>query len=318
MDTQLPHYAINKSLPADSYFTSKRTADKCFELFCNKVDTTGYTFIEPSAGEGIFYDLMPEDRRIGVELHDRRKQFIQQDYLTWTPDDLSKKYIAVGNPPFGVRGAYALAFLNRSLQFCEYVAFVLPMSFNSTGKGSNMRRVQNGHLIFSQELAQEGFYSPDNNKEICVNTLFQIWKRGSGPALFAEYDVSAYVDIYTVSTSKKRECGLDKLGKYDFYVSSSFFGNTLATVCKFEEVNYGSGYGIIIKNKKDEILSKMQNVDWNDYAHLATNSAKHIRKSSIEKCLFDFGFGKLKPVVVLPAPVVDVPVPVCNGFFTSE
>ena len=77
--TQLPHYAINKSLPADSYFTSQKTAKKCFQLLCDTVDTTEYTFIEPSAGGGSFYDLLPTDRRIGIELHSRRKEFIQEN-----------------------------------------------------------------------------------------------------------------------------------------------------------------------------------------------------------------------------------------------
>lgn len=289
--TELPHYAINKSLPADSYFTSKKTAEKCFDLLCKNIDISDYTFIEPSAGQGVFYDLMPPNLRIGIELHGRRNEFIKQDYLTWYPWDLDKKYIVLGNPPFGVRGAYALAFINRSLLFSDYVAFILPMSFSSNGKGSNMKRVQGGHLVFSQELEKEGFYSPDNDKEISVNALFQIWKKGEGTNLFSEYDVSSFVDIYTVSNAKKRECGLDKIGLYDFYVSSSYFGDKLDTVYTFDEVKYGSGYGIIIKNQKNKILSAIQNINWNDYAHLATNSCKHIRRYSVEKCLYDLGFG---------------------------
>ena len=95
--TQLPHYAISKSLPADSYFTSRKTAEKCFAFVKDTINVNDYTFIEPSAGEGSFYDLLPEDRRIGIELHSRRPEFIQQDYLTWYPPSNSdKKYNAGG------------------------------------------------------------------------------------------------------------------------------------------------------------------------------------------------------------------------------
>lgn len=292
--TQLPHYAINKSLPADSYFTSASLAKKCFDLLNSVVDTSGYTFIEPSAGMGSFYDLLPADRRIGIELYDRRPEFIQHDYLTWYPNDANKKYITIGNPPFGVRGAYALAFINRSFLFSDFVAFILPMSFISNGKATNMKRVQNGHLIFSKELNGEFFYSPDNKKNISINALFQIWKKGTGPSFFPAYDVSQYVDIYTISNGKKRECGLDKIGQYDFYVSSSFFGDKLSTVYKFEDVKYGSGYGVIIKNKKPEILSFIKNINWDAYAYVATNRCKHIRRYSIEKCLYEFGFGQIQ------------------------
>lgn len=291
--TELPHYAINKSLPADSFFTSEKTAKKCFIIFCSVVEPQDdYTFIEPSAGSGVFYDMFPEDRRIGIELHGRRQDFIKQDYLTWYPSDLTKKYIVLGNPPFGVRGAYALAFINRSFLFADYVAFILPMSFHSNGKGSNMKRVESGHLIYSEILEQEEFYSPDNKKGIRVNTLFQIWKKGSGESFFSDYDVSEYVDIYTTSNSPDRLCGLDKLDKYDFFVSSSFYGNNLKTVYKFEDVNYGSGYGIIIKKDKDVILEKLKDLNWTQYASFATNSCKHIRRHSIQKCLYDLGYGK--------------------------
>jgi hypothetical protein len=279
-------------LPADSYFTSTETATKCVDIVHKNIDTEGFTFIEPSAGSGAFYDLLPEDNRLGIELHGRRKDFIKQDYLTWYPQDESKKYIVIGNPPFGVRGAYALAFVNRSLMFAEYVAFILPMSFHSNGKGSNMKRVANGHLVFSQVLEKEKFYSPDNNKEIKVNTLFQIWKRGKGQSIFPDYDLSEYVDIYTVCNSPDRLCGLGRIGTYDFYVSSTYFGDSLRTVYSFDDVKYGSGYGIIIKDRKEEILSKIKEVEWDSYSTMATNSCKHIRKYSIEKCLFDLGYGE--------------------------
>ena len=291
--TELPHYAINKSLPADSYFTSKITAEKCMDIVNKTIPNTGYTYIEPSAGEGIFYDLLPSDNRIGIELHDRKRlEFIQADYLTWYPKEDNKKYIIVGNPPFGVRGAMALGFINRSLLFADYVAFILPMSFHSNGKGSNMKRVQNGHLIHSDILTGELFFSPDNNKQIKVNILFQIWKKGQGKGLFPDYDISEYANIYTVCSAPDRLCGLEKIGKYDFYVSSSFFGDTLSTVYSFDDVKYGSGYGIILKRDKDTILEKLKNIEWNIYSSLATNSCKHIRKYSIEKCLYDLGFGK--------------------------
>ena len=39
--TELPHYAINKQLPADSYFTSTETASKCVDIVMNELDTEG-------------------------------------------------------------------------------------------------------------------------------------------------------------------------------------------------------------------------------------------------------------------------------------
>jgi hypothetical protein len=56
-------------------------------------------------------------------------------------------------------------------------------------------------------------------------------------------------------------------------------------------VKYKSGYGVIVKKSKNQILSKIKNIEWNKYSSLATNSVKHIRRHAIEKCLFELGFG---------------------------
>jgi hypothetical protein len=257
----------------------------------SELKTEGYTFLEPSAGNGAFYNLLPKDRRVGIDVNPLDGEIMKSDFLTWFPQKDGAKYITIGNPPFGVRGAYALAFVNRALLFSDYVAFILPMSFHSNGKGSNMKRVSNGHLVFSKILEKEAFFSPEINKEIKVNTLFQIWKKGPGQSVFPDYDVSDFVDIFTVCSSKDRLCGMDKIGTYDFYVSSSYFGDSLKTVYNFDDVKYGSGYGIIIKKNKEEIMKKIKDIEWDKYATLATNSCKHIRKYSIETCLYELGYG---------------------------
>ena len=296
--TELPHYAVSKKLPADSYFTSSDTAKRCMSIVNKVLPDEEYIYVEPAAGEGAFYDLFPSDIKIGIEPHDRkREEFIQSDFLTWYPapyQAYENKYVVVGNPPFGVRGAIALAFINRSLLFAEYVAFILPMSFHSNVKGSNMKRVQNGHLIHSEILENESFFSPDTNKYIKINSLFQVWKKGVGKSLFPIIDVSEFADIYTTCSAPDRLCGLGKIGVYDFYVSSTFFGNSLHTVYNFDDVKYGSGYGIILKKCKNKIMEQIKDIEWNNYASLATNSCKHIRKHSIEKCLYDLGFGHEK------------------------
>ena len=35
----------------------------------------------------------------------------------------------------------------------------------------------------------------------------------------------------------------------------------------------------------------LDDIEWNNYASLATNSCKHIRRYHIQKCLFDLGYG---------------------------
>jgi len=294
--TEIPSYAINKSIPEDSFFTVKDVAKKCYsvlekKIVEEKIKKEKYIFLEPSAGDGCFFDLLPKNKRIAIDINPRKKTIQKADFLTWYPTN-NKKYIVIGNPPFGVRGALALAFIKRALLFADYVAFILPMSFYTNGKGSNMNRVYNGHLIYNKPLKKNSFYLPDNNKKVNVATVFQIWKKGKNKDVFINYDVSEYVEIYTVCSSPTRLCGMDKLDQYDCYLASTFYKNT-HVVYSFEEVKYGSGYGLIIKKEKEKILKILSNANWGDYSSVATNNCNHLRMHSIKKLLYDNNIGKI-------------------------
>jgi predicted RNA methylase len=77
------------------------------------------------------FDIEPKDNRI-----------IKQDFLDWEPNlDPSKKYIVIGNPPFGLRGQKALQFINKAFTFADFVCFILPPLFNSDGRGSPKKRI---------------------------------------------------------------------------------------------------------------------------------------------------------------------------------
>ena len=292
--TELPHYAINETLPEDSFFTDRAIATHCYKTFrdvCQQhnISLRGYKFIEPSAGEGCFYDLLPP-HAIALDIIPRHDKIMQADFLKWYPAHAGR-YAVIGNPPFGVRGAMALAFLNRSLLFADLVGFILPMSFYSNGKGSNMKRVQGATLLHNEALPENAFYMPETSKRITIKTLFQVWKRGSGKAVFSDYDVSDYVDIYTCCSAPSRYCGLGRGRAYDCFIASSFYKDDLRIVDNFDDVLYGSGYGIIVKKDKRNIMRILRNADWTRYCSDATNSCRHVRMYHIRKLLGDNGVG---------------------------
>lgn len=297
--TELPHYAIGKGVPEDAYFTKRDVAKYCVEQLIKickkrKVDLKKYHFIEPSAGEGCFYDYIPapKSRKTGLDINPVGKRFIKANFLEWYPDKIRKgKNIVIGNPPFGHRGAMALAFVNRSLLFADIVAFILPMSFYSNGKGTNMKRVEGATLVHSEHLDRNSFYDPETQEDIPVNTVFQIWMKGKRKSMFADYDVSEYVDIYTCCSAPDRFCGLGKGRKYDCFIASTFYGDDIQLVKTFDEVKYGSGYGMIIKKKKREVMKVLKNADWSGLSSVATNSCKHLRMFHIRQALGRAGYG---------------------------
>ncbi len=77
----------------DQFFTKKVVARRCWDnLLPVLKKLTGKTkqdlfFIEPSAGDGSFYDLLPQkkNQRIGIDIDPLRKIFIKQDFISWKP-----------------------------------------------------------------------------------------------------------------------------------------------------------------------------------------------------------------------------------------
>lgn len=295
--TEIPSYAINNSLPEDAYYTDRGVAADCVKTFLSLTDKhniklSEYIFIEPSAGEGCFYDVLPANsKKIALDIKPSKIPHIKKaDFLTWFPSE-KNKYIVIGNPPFGVRGALALAFIKRAFLFADVVAFILPMSFYSNGKGSNMSRVENAKLLYNKPLKPDAFYLADTGEKVSVNTVFQIWKKGKSTAVFDDYDVSEFVDIFTVCSSPERYCGLGKGRNYDCFIASTFYKDNIRTVDTFEGVKYGSGYGIILKKHKGKIKKILKDADWLPYSSNATNSCKHIRMHSIRKLLGENNIG---------------------------
>lgn len=294
----------NKNNLLDQYFTKHHIAKKLYSKARNIIskyeNIEKYTWIEPSVGEGCFLDLLPKNKKIGIDIDPKRNDVIKSDYLKY---NLPKKpIIIIGNPPFGHRGVIALEFINYSKN-ADFVCFILPMFFESKGKGSIKYRVKNFNLIYSKQLEKNSFYIPGGS-DVDVKCVFQIWSKNYKKNI--KEDLSWYslgrwnpfknfIDIFTVSTAKNRECGKKWIfnEKADFYLSTTFYKNN-NVVYNFKDVKYGSGVAIKIntidKRKIKKIKKIFENTNWNKYSSLATNSCRHIGKAHIYKLMKDNGF----------------------------
>ena len=285
----------------DQYFTNGKLAKSLFEkakqiILKYEKSLKNYTWIEPSAGQGCFFDLLP-DKKIGIDINPFRGDVIKSDYLAYDLPD--EKLIVIGNPPFGHRGVLALDFINHS-KSAEYVCFILPMFFESKGKGSIKYRVKNLNLIHSQRLAKNSFHIPQTGKLVDVKCVFQIWSKNHKIENneFSWYNNKSkepfgeLIKVYTVSLAKNRECGKKWIfeKKADFYISSTFH-KSISVVYSFDKVKYKSGVAIVFStqntNVKNKIKELLENTDWARYASLATNSCYHIGKSNIFKLIQD-------------------------------
>ena len=273
----------------DQFFTPNDTAKYCYLKFLevmNKYNDceNNYIFIEPSAGNGNFLKLLPADRRIGFDIEPKFDEIIKQDFLTWyPPEEQNKKWITIGNPPFGLRGQLALKFINHASEFSDYVCFILPQLFESDGKGVPRKRVTGLNLIHSEKL-DTNFESPDG-KSISINCIFQVWSKfHKNNSYVIKKKENPNIKIYSLSDGGTPSTTRNKkmFYKCDAYIPSTCFGKeNMRFYENFDSLPKRRGYGVIFLKDKEKNLEKFKNINWSLESFLSTNSAYNIRSSQI-------------------------------------
>ena len=257
-------------------------------MTADHADVSRYKFIDPAAGEGVFFDLLPEDRRIGIEIVPGRLDFECRDYLSWQPRVNGHRYAVIGNPPFGYRAWLALAFVNRSALFADYIGMILPMAFQSEGKGSPKHRVVGAELVDQQSLPADAF-TTEFGDPVKINALWQVWRRGvNNRAPVAT--CNDWIDLFTVDMRKERLCGQERLSEADWFLQRTFYSEPPDLVPDFSEVRYVCGYGIVIKRDKERITEALRAVDWLQHSNLAAHNCHHISMYHIREALIAAGF----------------------------
>ena len=271
----------------DQFFTPEKTAKYCYNKFIELIkqyedSIEDYIFIEPSAGNGVFLKILPENKRLGFDIEPKCEEIVKQDFLEWKPT-LNKKYIVFGNPPFGLRGQLALKFINHSSEFADYVCFILPQLFESDGKGVPRKRVKGLNLIYSEKL-DTSFESPEG-KNINVECIFQIWSKNNKNNIYDIVETNNnIIKIYSLSNGGTPSTTRNKkmFYKCDAYLPSTCYGKeNMKYYSSFDILPREKGYGIVFLKNKEENMKKFKNIDWSSVAFLSTNSAYNIRSSQI-------------------------------------
>lgn len=287
----------------DQFYTKPKIAEKCYKIFKRVtkdigVNLNNYTFIEPSAGCGCFFQLLPRNRRIGIDIDPIKlpsvdnSGIVKSDYLKWYPKDRNKKYIVIGNPPFGLRGKLALAFINKSYQYADMVAFILPQLFNSDGKGVAGKRVIGYKLAYNEHLPRNSFMYPDGT-DIEINTVFQVWtKINIGKVKIKPLKTcNEFISVYSLSDGGLPSNTRNKnmINRCDVYLPSTTFSGMKA-YNSFYDLPHQRGYGIVIKKNKKAIKNIFKKIDWKKVAFFSTNSALNLRTSLINDVVIKNGY----------------------------
>lgn len=288
-------YSKLSFIEKDQFFTSNELAKYCINVVEEKLkelglDINNYVLLEPSAGDGAFFDQFPHENKIGMDIEPQNNKILKLDFLNWLPEKNTKPILSLGNPPFGLRGNLALRFINHASIFSDFVCFILPPLFDSDGKGTCMKRVKNLNLIHTEKIDNR-FYYP-NKEEININVIFQIWSKNFSVDKKNKIDCSEYVKIYSLTDGGTPSTTRNKnmLDKCDFYLaSSSYEKDKMTTYESFEELPNRRGYGIKIIKNYDKIYKIIKSIDWPSKSFLATNSSYNLRTSIITETLVEYG-----------------------------
>ena len=290
--SMIPSWVDPVTVGLDCFYTQPEIALQCVEslydaMRLDHADPSRYEFVDPGAGMGAFYDLLPEGRRAGIDILPTRAEFIGQDFLTWQAEP-NTRYAVVGNPPFGYRAWLSLVFMNHAAEFADYIGCILPMAFQSDGKGSPKHRVIGAELVHSEPLPPRSF-TDANGRTVMLNALWQIWRRGVNnypPSKTCD----AWADLFTVDWRKERLCGQTRLHEATWFLQRTYFERQPQLVDDFKKVRYSCGYGIVLKQEADAITELLRSVDWDRYSNLAVHNCRHISMYHIRQALIDGGY----------------------------
>lgn len=158
----------------DKFYTNKYYAKKCIDKVFNLYEIDKFDLIiEPSAGNGSFYDQIDSKNKIGIDiLPENNKNIIQKDFFKYNPSDEYKNIIIIGNPPFGRVSSLAIKFFNHAANWANVIAFIIPRTFRRESVQNKLNNFF--HLIYDEEVTIKPCqFIP----KMMVKCCFQIWEK---------------------------------------------------------------------------------------------------------------------------------------------
>lgn len=238
-----------KSRELDQFYTQPAVAKQCMDYLATVIDLTDSDlYLEPSAGKGAFYDLAPTSQRLGLDLDPQHADVLQQDYLTYDATKLKTdgKVIVIGNPPFGKNASLAIKFFNKSAEFADCIAFILPRTFKKVSLRSKLAK--QFHLIGELDLPWDSF--DYDGKAYSVPCVFQVWQKSAAERV-DEKPVLTHSDFEYVTSADSADFAVRRIGALAGKV-----------IVDYEGYAASSHYYIKAKKPVADILNAFANIEW--------------------------------------------------------
>jgi hypothetical protein len=156
----------------DKFYTNPDTATKCIETVDSIYKWDWDLVVEPSAGNGSFYEQIPPLAPIdAIDIFPDHPSIVKQDFFQYIPPDAAN-ILVIGNPPFGRVSSLAVQFFNHAARWARVIAFIVPRTFRRVSIQNKLD--ENFRLVRDNELPTNPCcFTPPMMAKCC----FQIWER---------------------------------------------------------------------------------------------------------------------------------------------
>lgn len=159
----------------DQYYTNETVAAECYRIFCEHFNPIFCKMVEPSAGTGSFFKLLPS-RSLGYDVEPKYPGILEADFFTVEVTS-EWKVAVIGNPPFGRCAETAVRFFNHAACQSRIIAMIFPKTFRKVRFQNKLNC--NFHLVREVAVPKNAFVF--RNRRYDVPTVFQIWERRPEP-----------------------------------------------------------------------------------------------------------------------------------------
>lgn len=167
----------------DQFYTNKDVAAKCYHKLTELINVNEFDIhLEPSAGSGSFLNIMDETKKIGLDIEPQQKGIQKMDFFDYIPKP-DNKYLIIGNPPFGRVSSLAVKFFNKSAEFADCIAFIIPRTFKRVSIQNKLNL--NFELVYNEDLPiTPCCFTPKMTAKCC----FQVWVKTDTKRIKVVYD----------------------------------------------------------------------------------------------------------------------------------
>lgn len=235
----------NEERKLDQFYTNNDIAKSCFDMFLiemQKHQIQQATWLEPSAGSGSFYNIIPNPK-LGLDIDPKSPDIQQADFLTFELNE--SNYITIGNPPFGKNSSLAIKFFNKCANHSQIIGFIVPKTFK---KNSVVKKLhKNMHLVFEWDVPDNSFNI--KGEHVNVPCVFQIWIKKND--LRVDEVLNTKTDDISFVSREQADIAFQRVGVKAGAIKDKSIFHTIADASH-----------IFIKLNNPNALNILQNINW--------------------------------------------------------